>query len=155
MHGGRAALTALTKCRQVEMLEQSVEQLKASLELEKRSNAANHRRLVAENAGLLRQLRETQRDADSALPSMRANPSCCAGRSQDNGEAVNELEAGRTGSACAANSDEGVGSNKRPGSGVTSARCGGGVASPAIRPSSRSTVGSRASRASSRSARGT
>ncbi len=51
------------------MLEQSLEQLKASLEAEKRSSAANHRRLVAENAGLIKQLREAQRDSAGAAPS--------------------------------------------------------------------------------------
>lgn len=59
--------------RQVSALQQSVEQLRGALEAEKRSAAATHRRLVAENAELIVRLREVQ-------GSSAAGPSGCASR---------------------------------------------------------------------------
>lgn len=56
----------LSASRQVEGLERSLAQLRATLDAEKRAAAANQRRLVAENAELLRQLREAQRGGGAA-----------------------------------------------------------------------------------------
>lgn len=64
------------------MLQQTAAQLRASLEAEKRSAAANQRRMVAENAELIRQLREAQGGGGGGgLRSAGASPSCGAAAS--------------------------------------------------------------------------
>lgn len=136
------------------MLEQSLEQLKASLEAEKRPSAANHRRLVAENAGLIKQLREAQRDAAGAAPSracaapsVQASPSC---RSSSTccGEADADSEAGCSGGtscvdfeASSAGSKQGRGARcaaarQSSGSAASQARCSP-VLQATVAPSSR------------------
>lgn len=57
---GLPLLPAAACCRQLELAERSVEQLRGALESEKRSAAATHRRMVAENAELIRRLREAK-----------------------------------------------------------------------------------------------
>lgn len=84
--------------RQIATLQQSVEQLRAALEAEKRSAAATHRRMVAENAELISRLREVHgsgpagpsgcasRALGLASPS-RAYASSCGGGSEGGGSA--------------------------------------------------------------------
>lgn len=83
--------------RQIATLQQSVEQLRVALEAEKRSAAATHRRMVAENAELISRLREVQGSGPAGpsalgLTSSRASPSrpgasSCGGGSEGGGSA--------------------------------------------------------------------
>jgi hypothetical protein len=80
-------LPAAACCRQLELAERSVEQIRGALESEKHSAAATHRRMVAENAELIRQLREAKAgDAGSGGGAARngggpPSPSCAGAAS--------------------------------------------------------------------------
>ena len=67
----------LLSCRQVEALERTAAQLRAALEAEKRAAAATQRRMVAENAELIRELREAR--AGSSGGRRSATPSRVSG----------------------------------------------------------------------------
>jgi hypothetical protein len=56
-----------------------VQQLKATLEAEKRAAVANQRRMVAENAELIQQLRQAQGGAATTCPAWAASPAAAAG----------------------------------------------------------------------------
>lgn len=60
----------------MEALERSVAQLRGSLEAEKRSAAATQRRMVGENAELIRQLREAQQQLAEAQQEARSASAC-------------------------------------------------------------------------------
>lgn len=102
--------------RQIAALQQSVEQLRGALEAEKRSAAATHRRMVAENAELIARLREVQGSSSGT-----AGPSGCASRAGPSRHLGMNSSRASPSRACASTSCGGE---------------GGGSGSPSRRPTS-------------------